>query len=53
MLKKLTAALASALTIVVMVATPALAWAPAPGPLFNNPKGSLAAKYRLQLGCRV
>ncbi len=49
MLTKFTAALASALTAVVLVAAPAMAWAPGEGPLFNNPKGSLAAKYRLQL----
>src|SRR5215217_1451763 len=49
MLKRFTAALASALTAVALVAAPAMAWAPAEGPLFNNPKGSLAAKYRLQL----
>jgi len=49
MLTRFTAALASALTAVALVATPAMAWAPAEGPLFNNPKGSLAAKYRLQL----
>ena len=49
MLTRFTAALASALTAVVLVAAPAMAWAPREGPLFNNPKGTLAAKYRLQL----
>lgn len=49
MFRKFTAALVSALTATVLVAAPALAWAPNQGSLFNNPKGSTAAKYRIQL----
>lgn len=49
MLRRFTTALVSALTATVLVAAPATAWAPGEGALFNNPKGSTAAKYRLQL----
>jgi phosphatidylserine/phosphatidylglycerophosphate/cardiolipin synthase-like enzyme len=49
MLTRFTTALAAALTATVLVATPALAWAPPSGATFNNPKGTTAAKYRLQL----
>lgn len=49
MLTRFTAVLASALTAVALVAAPAMAWAPEAGALFNNPTGTKAAKYRLQL----
>ncbi len=49
MLKKLTAVLVSILVAMTLGASAATAYAPAPGPKFNNPKGGTAAKYRLQL----
>ena len=49
MLTRIPAALAAALIATLLTAVPAMAWAPPGGAVFNNPKGSVAAKYRLQL----
>lgn len=49
MLKRLFTVLVSVCLAAVMCAPAATAWAPSEGPTFNNPKGSTASKYRLQL----
>ena len=49
MLKRLCAVLVTLCLAGVMWAPSAMAWAPNEGPLFNNPKGSKAAKFRLQM----
>lgn len=47
MLRKASAALAAAVLVVTLGAAAAFAYTPAPGPIFNNPKGGTQAKTRI------
>lgn len=48
MLKRLAILLVSILATATLVAPAAMAYAPGEGPIFNNPKGGEASKFRLQ-----
>src|SRR5687768_7743297 len=47
MLRKACAVMAAVLVVLTTSAGPAAAYTPAPGPIFNNPRGNTAAKDRI------